>query len=293
MKKHLNGKKLSIRIIIFIFLMGLILTPSKNISYAMPFYGLNPKECVLRAEFTTRYDKSTEERKHNVKLASKALDGYFIDSNAEFSFNRAVGERTKKRGYKEAKIIFNGQFIDGVGGGVCQVSTTLYNALLLSGMKILECHPHSLPVNYVLPSFDAMVNARSADLKCVNTTKNPVIIKTVADGVNLTVKIYGEPMTEKYTRVSKITEQLAPPKEEILVDEKGEFPDLYKGEYRFLSYSKGGYKSEGYLIKTANGKNYKSKIRTDTYRAMQGKVIYGTAEKPTDHLIALPSYLIG
>ena len=125
---------------------------------AMPFYDLQPKKIVLRAEFSTNYSSSTDARKFNVALASKTLDNTLVDINGEFSFNYTVGERTERRGYKKAKIIVGGEFVDGVGGGVCQVSTTLYNAVLLAGLKIIECHPHSLPVSYVAPSFDAMVN---------------------------------------------------------------------------------------------------------------------------------------
>lgn len=264
--------------ILLIFAIFLVtFCPVSQNTFAMPFYGLEPKERVLRAEFTTIYKTSSEERKHNIYLASKSLNNYFVDVNAEFSFNKAVGERTEKRGFKQAKIIFNGEFVDGVGGGVCQVSTTLYNAVLLSGLSVIEYHPHSLPVSYVLPSFDAMVNSGNADLKFVNNTKNPIIIKTSADGNNLTIKIFGEPMKEKYERKSIKTEQIKAPKEQVIFDDKGEFPDLYQGEYKFLSYSKDGYKSQGYLIKIVNGKRLSpKKIRSDTYRAMQGKVVYGT-----------------
>ena len=120
-----------------------------------------------------------------------------MDINGEFSFNYTIGERTERRGYKKAKIIVGGEFVDGVGGGVCQVSTTLYNAVLLAGLKVVECHPHSLPVSYVEPSFDAMVNSGWADLKFINDTHNPVIIRARADGAKLTIQIFGEPMNER------------------------------------------------------------------------------------------------
>lgn len=273
-------KKLRYSLLLLTLFMLLFYCVVPHITFAMPFYGLAPSERVLRAEFSTIYNTSSNERKINIFLASKSLNNYFVDVNAEFSFNKAVGERTEKRGYKQAKIIFNGEFVDGVGGGVCQVSTTLYNAVLLSGLNVIEYHPHSLPVSYVLPSFDAMVNSANADLKFVNNTKNPIIIKTIADGNKLTVKIFGEPMTERYERKSEIIEKIAPPKEEIIIDEKGEFPHLHEGEYEFISYSKGGYKSKGYLITWHNGKASKQKqIRSDYYRAVKGKVVYGTTPK--------------
>ena len=95
----------------------------------MPFYNLSPKQICLRSKFYTSFSTSSLERIHNIKLASKSLDKVVIESNAEFSFNKTVGARTVERGYKNSKIIVGGAFIDGVGGGVCQFSTTLYNAL--------------------------------------------------------------------------------------------------------------------------------------------------------------------
>ena len=167
---------------------------SEKQAAAMPFYDLRPQQLVLRSKFFTSYPSSTEERKSNIKLAAKSLDYAFVDVGGEFSFNQTVGARTEKRGYKTAKIIVGGEFVDGVGGGVCQVSTTLYNAVLLAGLKVTEFHAHSLPVSYVAPSFDAMVNSGSADLKFINNTHNPVYIRAFADDATLTIEIYGEPM---------------------------------------------------------------------------------------------------
>ena len=249
---------------------------------AMPFYDLHPQELMLRSAFYTSYGNSSKERKHNIYLAAQALDNTFIDVGGEFSFNDTVGPRTQARGYKKAKIIFNGAFIDGIGGGVCQVSSTLYNAALLSDLLITEYHSHSLPVSYVALSFDAMVNSGSADLRFINNTHNPVIIKTSADGSKLKISIYGEPPEYTIERKSVTVKTIAPPPEQILKDIKGEYPDLYKGEKKVVSYGKNGYKSEGYVIKKKDGcADVKLKIRTDTYAAVRGIIIEGTAVRPT------------
>jgi len=248
---------------------------------AMPFYDLQPQELVLRAEFFTSYSTSSPERKHNIMLASKSLNNLLVAPHEEFSFNKTVGARTEKRGYKTAKIIVNGEFADGIGGGVCQVSTTLYNALLLAGMKILEFHPHSLAVSYVSPSFDAMVNSGWADLKFINTTHNPVLIKTFTDDASIRIQIFGQPMDVKYIRKSVVTQDIPAPDYEKVVDDKGEFPDLYEGENRIIKYSKAGLESEGYLITSKDGKVIKvRKIRSDKYAPIRGKIILGTAIKP-------------
>lgn len=246
----------------------------------MPFYDLQPKEIQLRACFYTSFSTSSKERKDNINLASKSLDNVLVDSGCEFSFNDTVGARTLARGYKQAKIIFDGKFIDGVGGGVCQVSTTLYNAVLLAGLSVTEYHSHSLPVSYIAPSFDAMVNSGSADLKFINNTHNPIIIKTECNRSTIKVSIFGEKMQEKIVRKSVIVKQLKSPQEEIIVDSVGEFPDLSYGEKRVLAYSKAGFLSEGYLVTVKDGNLVDSKkIRSDEYGGIRGKIVVGGIPK--------------
>ena len=252
-------------------------------AYAMPFYSLSPKRMTIRSMFSTEYEKSSLERKNNIKLATKSINNYLLDVGGEFSFNKVVGPRTEKRGYKTAKIIFDGEFIDGVGGGVCQVSTTLYNAVLLAGLKVVEYHPHSLPVSYVLPSFDAMVNSGTADLRFVNDTLNPLIIKATADDNTLTVTIIGEALKVEYERQSIVSDTIPAPSYIVQKDVLGEYPNLYEGERLYLAYSKNGLKSQGYVNVYKNKKLInKIKLRSDTYKAVQGKVVEGTKKRPTD-----------
>ena len=250
-------------------------------SFAMPFYDLQPSQITQRASFYTSYSSSTPERKHNIKLASKSIDNTFVDVGGEFSFNLVVGERTEKRGYKKSKIIINGEFADGIGGGVCQVSTTLYNAVLLAGLEIVEYHPHSLPVSYVAPSFDAMVNSSYADLKFRNNTKNPVIIRAYADDDKLKIVVFGQKMFEKYERESVLL-QTIPVLDDVIVDEDNQYPDVFKGEKKQVKFGKEGYVSQGYLIKVLNGKRIKKKIRQDKYNATRGLIVYGNAEKTVE-----------
>ncbi|MCL1900886.1 MAG: VanW family protein, partial [Firmicutes bacterium] len=122
------------------------------------------KSLNVRSVFSTDFSSSTPERKNNIALSLKKLDGLIITPNQEISFNEIVGPRTTANGFLKAKIIMDNEFVDGVGGGVCQASTTLYNALLLADISITRYSKHSLKVGYVLPSFDAMVSSAS-DLK--------------------------------------------------------------------------------------------------------------------------------
>lgn len=268
--------------IIFLALSVCVITP-KNTAKAkeMPFYDLHPSNIVLRAEFCTDFSTSSIERKHNITLACKSIDNYFLDVGGEFSFNKVVGQRTEKRGYKKAKIILNGEFVDGVGGGVCQVSTTLYNAVLLANLCINEYHPHSLAVSYVPASFDAMVNSNTADLRFTNNTHNPIIIKAKTQNDKLKIQIFGEKLGVLIATKSVITGTILPPPYLELKDDKGEYPELYEGESKLTRHQKNGIKSEGYLLIKQNGKILeRKKIRTDTYSAIQGILVHGTTPRP-------------
>ena len=238
---------------------------TKSVS-AMPFYHLRPNEIVLRSSFYTTYSSSSLERKHNISLACISLNNTIVDVGGEFSFNQVVGARTEKRGYQNAKIIFNGEFIDGVGGGVCQVSTTLYNAVLLGGLKVIEYHPHSLPVSYILPSFDAMVTKYN-DLKFANTTDGLIFIEGIADGNTLTFRMYGFKQTAKITRISTIENT-----EEMDYDEIEDSDGSLCGELeeKVIIPSKPRLKSYATLIIEEDGKQRKYILNKDTYGGIKG-----------------------
>ncbi len=262
------------------------LNSGKN-SVIAKFNKINPQitkselkeKTIYRAGFTTSYSSSTLERKHNIKLASKKINGVVLEDGEEFSFNKTVGARTEENGFLPAKIIFNGGFIDGVGGGVCQVSTTLYNACLLSGLKITEQHPHSLSVSYVEPSFDAMVNSMSSDLKFINTTGDKIYMVSTANDSKISVSFYGLKQLETFKRVSKTT-SVTDFNEYIYEEDTA----LEEGAQVIIRSPKGAIKSEGYLIKYIDGKRVSNlKIRKDSYGSVKGiiktskKALYNNA----------------
>lgn len=226
------------------------------------------KESNYRVSFTTYYGTSTENRKHNIKLASSKINGIILNDGEEFSFNKIVGVRNEENGFLPAKIIYNGDYTEGVGGGVCQVSTTLYNASLLCGLKITEQHPHSLNVGYVEPSFDAMVNSYSSDLRFVNNTGGRLYIRCLADDNRIKVTFYGLKQNEVYERVSVVTEET--PCLDYLYEEDD---SLSIGSQITVRYPKEGIKSEGYLIKYLNGERVSNvKIRKDSYNGTKGLI---------------------
>ncbi|MBE7089412.1 MAG: hypothetical protein E7362_01245 [Clostridiales bacterium] len=283
MNAYRRNKKIVLTLLVVLIIVSTI---SIRQVWAMPFYNLKPAgELVLRARFYTTYSSSSDERKHNIKKASESINKTLLDVGEEFSFNHVVGERTVARGYKTAKIIVGGDFVDGIGGGVCQVSTTLYNAVLLAGLDVLEYHPHSLQVGYVAPSFDAMVSGGGADLRFVNNTDNPIIVYSEADGNRLLVSIYGQPMDYVIERKSVIIGEIQPPEEMVVKDEKGEFPELFEGEQKVVRYEKKGLLSEGYLIKKVNGKTVSEKrVRRDKYKPIGKLIVEGTIKRSEDLL---------
>jgi vancomycin resistance protein YoaR len=162
------------------------------------------KQYGLVASAVTNASSSSAARLANIKLAIQAINGTKLDPGDEFSFNTIVGQRTAERGYQMAPAFSGGEVTEELGGGICQVSTTLFNAAVKSNLEITERHPHSMPVSYVDKGKDATVNWGSQDLKFKNTSDSTIYImavvssdkrvkigifgKTLADGISITVE---------------------------------------------------------------------------------------------------------
>jgi len=145
---------------------------------------------ILIAQYSTEFDSTLVNRTENVRLAAQALDGKLLAPGERFSFNDSVGERTNEAGYKEALIIVGNAFTPGLGGGICQVSSTLYNAVMLAHLEILERHPHSLPISYVPLGQDATVAFPVLDFKFRNSTDAYLLIRSSTEGNTLTFQLY-------------------------------------------------------------------------------------------------------
>jgi vancomycin resistance protein YoaR len=224
------------------------------------------------ASFSTYYGQSQDSRKYNIRLAVEKLNGCILGASEVLSFNQIVGDRTENNGFLNSKVIENGVYVDGVGGGVCQVSTTLYNASLLSGLEILERHQHSIAPTYIEPSFDAMVSGSYCDLKIKNNSLGFIFIKGECDGFNVTFTIYGQKPKFSYRKVSKIIETYKPDVDDVILDS-----ELLEGEKVYTRLAKDGVKSEGYLL-TYNKNDLVSEKRlsVDKYKAVKGEIRVGT-----------------
>lgn len=228
----------------------------------------------LRSEFSTSFSTSTAERKHNISLALSRINGKVIEAGETFSFNETVGKRTAANGFKEAKIIVDGSYTDGVGGGVCQASTTVYNAALLAGMKITAVSRHSLVPTYVEPSFDAMVNGSGSDLKFRNEGDGPVFIRAYTTATAAYVKFYSDSLPYKITRRSVTLNVGERPEDVEFTDTERKYTEgMESGEKVRVSGGAPSVKSEGWIVlKYPDGKTTENKIRSDNYSSSAGRV---------------------
>ncbi len=238
------------------------------------------RNTVLKGTFTTRYPNSGVNRCYNIARSTGSINGITVYPNETFSFNKTVGARTEKNGYKQAKVIMDGQYTDGVGGGVCQVSTTLYNALLLANF-IPSASAHSLVSSYVKAGFDAMVSYGSADLTFVNDTGYPVYIQGVINDKSVTFNVYGVP--NKY-RVERESVEVRDKFSTSEIVDKVKYPELvYTDQTKVVINGSDGVKSQSYLKYYLDGVLTESRlIRKNTYKRVDCVIARGYAERPID-----------
>jgi vancomycin resistance protein YoaR len=151
----------------------------------------------ILGEFQTAYDPGEENRTHNILVAVAAIDNTIIQPQQVFSFNEKIGQVTRDNGYQLAPVIKDNHYELDYGGGICQVSTTLYNAACLAGLEIIERHTHGIPVPYIESGQDATVAMGILDLKIKNDFLEPVYLKCQAENGRLSVIILGEKPFEK------------------------------------------------------------------------------------------------
>ena len=133
----------------------------------------------------------SENRLNNILLSSDAVSGIILEPGEDFSFNRIVGKRTSARGYKSAPAFSGGQVVQAIGGGICQVSSTIYSAIKDSDIRVTERHAHGRPVTYLPRGRDATVSWGTLDFRFVNNTEYPLRVDVDVDGRTLTVRVFG------------------------------------------------------------------------------------------------------
>jgi vancomycin resistance protein YoaR len=164
------------------------------------------------SRFTTRFDPGNIKRLKNIRLAARSIDGKVLPPGTVFSLNRTVGPRTQDRGYRTAPVLVDGKLVPGIGGGVSQVTGTLFNAALLAGLPILEYDTHARPVSYLPVGRDATVAWRHIDLKFRNNTRAPIYISYRLSGNQAIATLYGARKLGQRVKLSVKSKKLGPRK---------------------------------------------------------------------------------
>jgi len=150
--------------------------------------------------YVTYFNAGNANRAHNIALAAKAINGTVVFPGEQFSFNRVVGKRTKEKGYLPAPVIVKGELSEGIGGGICQVSSTLFNAVDRAGLHIVKRYSHSREVPYVPPGRDATVSWYGPDFVFQNRYPYPVLIRARAQHGQVAVSVHSYPELEHEPR---------------------------------------------------------------------------------------------
>ena len=173
---------------------------------------------VVSASYTSDMGVSSANRIYNVGLLARFLDGYVIPPKAVFSFNQAVGPRTAERGFREGQAIENGLLVKSIGGGVCQVATTVFDAAFLGGYSILERHNHSFYISHYTKGLDATVADGGYDLRLANDTDHAIVLRTSMTATTMTVVFLSHPTGRTVSWSSGAESNPQEPKERHIAD---------------------------------------------------------------------------
>lgn len=229
------------------------------------------------SSFSTWYNNGEVDRTHNLTRAASAINTKVIQPGQVFSFNETVGARTFESGYRDALVIVGGKFEPGVGGGICQVSSTLYNAVLMADLEIVERHNHALAVAYVPVGRDATVAYGLQDFRFKNNTTHPIYLRTVTGGGRLSVTVYGHLSYRKRIELSNAIDKVIP-FNEVREPDSTLAPGAEKVDHAGIP----GYVARSFkTVFDENGQVVKRDvIATDYYKPLN-KLIYVGPQIPT------------
>lgn len=223
--------------------------------------------------YTTRYDGGDENRSTNLEIACEKINDKIILPGETFSYNKTLGARTTAAGYKTAKVYENGAVVDGIGGGICQISSTLYNAVLKANLEIVERRNHQFITSYVPEGRDATVAYGITDFKFKNSRKYAIKIKATASNGVAKIDIYGIKEDTEY-QITFDTKTISTiPFTTKYTDDS----TLPVGTEEIKQKGANGSVTETYIIKSLNGQVVSNTLLSkDTYSAMPRIILRGT-----------------
>ena len=222
---------------------------------------------------STNYQASNTNRTTNLILAANKINGTVLLPNEEFSYNKVVGERTIAAGYKSAATFSNGKVVDGLGGGICQISSTLYDAVVFANLNVTTRRNHQFVTSYLPAGKDATVVWGSQDFKFVNSRKYPIRLTATVDKGIATIQVWGVKEDVEYD-VSIETKKIATinPTIQYVQDSS-----LAAGEQKVVQAGSSGRKVEAYKVMRLNGQVVSTTLLSrDTYNAMARIIHIGT-----------------
>ena len=221
--------------------------------------------------FQTNFNAGNVSRSKNLSNAARLINDHVIYPGETFSVHDTISPLTEENGYYAAPSYSNGEVVDSIGGGVCQVSTTLYNAVLKAELEVVERSPHSMVVSYVKPSMDAAIAGDYKDFKFRNDTEVPIYIEGGVYSGTIYFNIYGEETRSddrEVTFESETTQTIQPGADKI----------TYASYTKVTQEAHVGYKAVLWKIVKENGKTKKTQINSSTYQAVPRYVTKGAAE---------------
>ena len=226
----------------------------------------------LIGSISSSFSTAKVNRTYNIKVAAKAIDGIMLKPGEIFSFNKVVGPRSQEAGYKMAGVIVNNELVEGLGGGVCQVSSTLYNVALLANLEIVQRTNHSRPITYFPLGRDATVAYDYLDLKFKNNTDKYVLLRAEVQGGQLMVRIFGDRPEGEQVSIATSTTAVIPHGVKEVVD-----PTLPAGARVVDKKGGSGFKVNVWRIVRLNGQEIKRElISQDTYNPATEVIRKGT-----------------
>lgn len=222
----------------------------------------------LIGESFTSFNSQDKGRTENIKIAAGVINSTVLMPEEDFSFNDSTGPRNAGAGYKEASVIVDGEFTTGIGGGVCQVSTTLYQMALKSDMEIISRQNHGLPVSYVPMGQDATVAYGYIDFKFKNNKEYPVYIEGLVEGSTLYMRLYGKKTNNIYINLESRILEVIEPKMQIRKD-----GNMYLSERKVGKSGKKGYRIETYKVYLQEGLELRRELVSKDYYPPRGGII--------------------
>ena len=238
------------------------------------------------ASYTTYFEPSAADRSHNVALAAGYLDGALVRSGDIYSFNKGIGPRTVEMGYRDAPVYVGEDIVPGVGGGICQVSSTLYNAILLAGLQLTERENHYRPVPYAPLGRDATIAGDLIDLKFKNTSPGNIYIRGIVADNQMTIEILGE-KANNFPSIKIVTDNVRVIKYKTIVRKNDKInPD----EVRVERTGANGYRVTTYRLKYQGDKLIAREKLYDDYYPVVDEIVQVGLNK-ADNFIASISNL--